>query len=226
MAFDSLRKTFTEMRASIVKVRAHKKDGSLSVGTGFLVHVDGYIITAWHVVKDSQQIEVLPENWRHPIPATRKLQNQDDMAILSIDYKALDANYKAHFSPAKICPRHQHVLAGDEVGIAGYAWGMDSNFDSTLFVFKRVVALNIMHPEHSRGLFYYLDGTAIAGMSGGPVFEDNQEVVGIIVRIQPEAHFKIQHPRGNVMLPSPEHLTIALQSFYIHTGLEELGIYL
>lgn len=218
--------TFNDLRSSIVKVLAHH-DGGLKVGTGFLVHADGYVVTAHHVVEKCSRVEVIPDNWRYPIPARRALRNRDDMAILTINYKGLDENFKARFAPAAVLPRHREVLAGSDVGIAGYAWGMHHEKESTLFVFKRIIALNVMHPPHSQGLFYYIDGTAIVGMSGGPVFSiETGEVVGVVVKIEPEEFFQFTGEDDPVTIPSAEHLTVALQSMYIHAGLEAYDIVL
>ena len=153
MSHNSFRKAYDEIKSSIVKIRAYSSDGSFSVGTGFLVHIEGYIVTAFHVVEGATRIEVIPENWPHSIVAISHSHNADDMALLKIDFKGLDENYKARFVPAKVCPRNKHVSAGSEIGLAGYAWGMDSSDYSTLFVFRRYVSLNIMHPEHGKGLY-------------------------------------------------------------------------
>lgn len=105
--------------------------------------------------------------------------------------------------------------------------GLRRESESMLFIFRRTVALNTMHPEHSRGLFYYLDGTAIGGMSGGPVFSIRTgEIIGMVVRVQPQDVVDVNTPDGVKPLISPEHLTIALQSFYIHAGLDATGVYL
>jgi len=221
----SLREVFDDVKSSVVKVVGIKDENRVSIGTGFLVHCDGYIVTARHVVDGCSRIEVTPENYKHSIPAELCLKNRDDMAILRIDYKGLDDNFKVRLAPSSVLPRHKHVMAGSDVGIAGYAWGMDHPDDSTLFVFKRVIALNVMHPPHTNGLFYYIDGTAIAGMSGGPVFSiESGEVLGVVVRVQPESIFNFQSDTGFVTVPSAEHLMVALQSFYIHTGLDACDI--
>ena len=217
---------FSDLRTSIAKVLGYRGD-KISVGTGFLVHPDGYVVTAHHVVDGCERVEVIPDNWPQPIPAKRCIKNRDDMAILKIDYKKLDANFKVRFAPAKVLPRHKHVLAGSDVGVAGYAWGMQHENESTLFVFKRVIALNVMHPPHREGLFYYIDGTAIAGMSGGPVFNiETGEIIGVIVEIRPEKEFKFRTDTGLVTMAAAEHLTVALQSFYIHSGLDAYDIVL
>lgn len=223
----NLASTLHYIRNSVVQVHGYRDGAISSIGTGFLVHIEGYIVTAFHVIEDCDRIEVLPDNWRQPITAKRIRKNRDDLAILQIDYKALDENFKVRFSPAKVLARTEHIVAGADVGVAGYAWGMSNADDSTLFVFRRTVALNIMHPAHSRGLFYYLDGTAIAGMSGGPVFiVETGEIAGIVVRIQPEDIVEVNTLDGTRSISSAEHLTVTLQSFYIHTGLESLDIYL
>ena len=210
---------------SVVKVVATKKNG-IFIGTGFLANYDGHVFTAWHVVKGSKKIEVIPESYNIPIPAKLDQHNSDDMAMISIDYKGLNEDYKVRFAPAEILPRHLHCGMGEEVGILGYAWGLKAKYGTALFVFKRIIAANLMHPKHSQGLFYYIDGTAIGGMSGGPGFTMDGKIAGIIVRIQPEKYIEFQSTKGNYLLPSPEHLTVALQSHYIHTALQNKGIYI
>jgi len=223
----SLAEPFDDVSASVARVCGYVDDNLVSIGTGFLVHRDGYVVTAKHVIDDATRIEIVPEKWKHPIPAVWHKTNKDDMAILRVDYASLDENFLVRFVPARILPRHKHVLAGNEVGIAGYAWGMDHKDDSTLFVFKRGVALNIMHPPIGTGLLYYLDGTAIAGMSGGPVFSlEDGCVVGVLIGTQPEDYFEFRSEAKLVRVPSPEHLTVALQSHYIHTGLSACGVQL
>ena len=215
--------SYDEIRNSVVMVKAVTGSGT-SIGTGFLVHREGYIITALHVVDGAQRIEVVPEYWRHPIPAQLVKRNKDDMALLRIDFRGLDNNFKARFAPARVCPRHKHVSPGIDVGMVGYAWGWEGKDDS-LFVFRRTVCLNVMHPGHGPGLYYYLDGTAIAGMSGGPVFDYHErQVVGVLVRIEPERFVDIGTAADVTSIPSPEHLSVALQSHYIHTAMESVGL--
>lgn len=76
------------------------------------------------MIEDCDRIEVKPDNWRRPVEAQRVLKNRDDLSILKIDYRALDDNFKVRFAPAKILPRTKHVIAGSDVGNAGYAWGV------------------------------------------------------------------------------------------------------
>jgi len=216
-----------EVASSVVMIKAQFPDGSLSVGTGFLIHRSGYIVSALHVVRGATKVEIIPENHKQAIPVKPVKKNEDDMVLLKFDYASLNWDYRMRFAPAKILPVHMGQVVGSEVGILGYAWGMESNASSTLFAFRRTISLNIMHPSHRRGLLYYIDGTAISGMSGGPIFDlETGQVSGVLTHIEPERYDEVLKTVGKAVLPSPEHLCVALQSFYIHSGLESVGEHL
>lgn len=156
---------------AIVKVDAG--DGS---GTGVVIHVDkskpikdgfeGYCLTAWHVVKDihDSSIKINYRNQRRSKGCrVVDFDRERDIALIW-------AWVPGEIEPAKLA--NDPIKGGDQLEFAGLGGGSD--LTCCLRHFSAVAS----SPSSMEKIF--ADVPLLPGDSGGPVFNENQEVVGII----------------------------------------------
>jgi len=72
---------------AIVRITSTRHDLRTSVGTGSLISSDGKILTCYHVIKDSQEIDVVHKSQHLPYKSVRILSifPEYDLAVLQID---------------------------------------------------------------------------------------------------------------------------------------------
>ena len=136
-----------------------------SLGSGFIISEDGYILTNNHVVADADEIMVrLPD--RSELKA--KLIGADprsDVALLKIDGDGL---------PTVKIGKSEELKAGEWVVAIGSPFGFDHTVTAGV-----VSATGRSLPNESYVPFIQTDVAINPGNSGGPLFNLNGEVVGI-----------------------------------------------
>ena len=155
-------------------VQIQTPDGS---GTGFLFYYYGNIpgiSTAYHVI---QQADL----WQKPI----RIIYKDEEILLQYTERAVFTNgdaaviwsfksFEQHdlpTTPVSLLPKGTSLKVGVEVGWLGYPWGVENKphfFSGRISAFLNNI--------------YYIDGNAINGVSGGPVFG---WIVGTSSQVQP-----------------------------------------
>ncbi len=148
-------------------------------GTGVIIGLDptgeaksgqlGYCLTAYHVVKedhenDKDEIAIQYRNGRKAKNCRVVSYNEDaDVALLHVWVPA-------DIEPAKLAS--QEVAGGDSLEFAGLGGGSDLSCCLRHF--------NAVASPPSSDQKIYADATLLAGDSGGPVFNEKREVVGVI----------------------------------------------
>ena len=167
------------MRPHVVRIQTPN-----SQGTGFLSlynHDSSWcgIATAAHVVaySDTWQLPIKIENES----SSRFLNNNERVIFLDL---ATDSAVVLFFkgdlqlpqTPIALIPMGDPVSIGSQVGWLGYP---NTNADTLCFFAGNVSARNVAQRS------YLIDGVAIHGVSGGPVFHLSQstalEVIGVMV---------------------------------------------
>lgn len=136
-----------------------------SLGSGFIISSDGYILTNNHVVDGADNVIVKLSN-RKELKA--KIIGQDkrtDVAVLKVDAKGLPV---AKIGSAKNLKVGQWVLA------IGEPFGLDYTVTHGI-----VSAIGRALPDDTYVPFIQTDVPINPGNSGGPLFNMNGEVVGI-----------------------------------------------
>lgn len=162
------------MQESVVRLTSSpNEEGSFNTCASFAIHQrDGYFLTAAHCLE--------PELWLHrPFHAVdvRKLatvvwaDSVLDVAVLQADLHV----------PA-LRPRAKDYARGLEVGALGFAWGQGLYFAAGAVANVHVYASWDNNGGRWKGEFLTVDGTVNGGMSGGPWFDRNGRVVGIVQR--------------------------------------------
>ncbi len=136
-----------------------------SLGSGFIISPDGYLLTNHHVVKDADEIMVKFSD-RRELPA--KLIGSDartDVALLKVDASNLPA--VAIGSPEKL-------QAGEWVFAIGSPFGFEQSVTAGI-----VSAKGRSLPGGNYVPFIQTDVAINPGNSGGPLFNMDGKVVGI-----------------------------------------------
>ena len=141
--------------------------GLSRIGSGFFITKDGYLLTNFHVVKDSSKVEVKYKMRDWPAEIIN-VDEANDLALLKVkgaDFEALAIS------------RKDSADLGDEVFTIGFPnitmQGMEPKYTD-----GRISSLAGMQDDPSE---YQISVPVQPGNSGGPLCDVNGEVVGIVV---------------------------------------------
>ena len=157
---DALRDLFNQRRSPERKAR--------SMGSGFIISTDGYVLTNNHVVGSAKQITVRLNDRREYEAEIIGLDPRSDLALLKIDEEGLPVVHFGHPDKLKV---------GEWVVAIGSPFGLDYSASTGI-----VSAIGRSIPT-ARGEdyvpFIQTDVAINPGNSGGPLFNLAGEVVGI-----------------------------------------------
>ena len=136
-----------------------------SLGSGFIISKDGYVVTNHHVVREADEIIVKLSDRRELVAEVIGGDPRSDIALLKIDAKDLPV---AKFGSAKDLEVGQWVLA------IGSPFGFDHTVTAGI-----VSAKGRSLPNENYVPFIQTDVAINPGNSGGPLFNLDGEVVGI-----------------------------------------------
>lgn len=143
-------------------------------GTGFFLSKDGYIITNYHVVENAQTIKVSGINDDTKTSYTARVEisdKQNDLAILKIT----DTSFK----PLTNVPytfKYTTSSVGEDCFVLGYplisTMGLDIKLTNGIISSKTGFKGNITE--------YQISAPIQPGNSGGPLFDKNGNIIGIV----------------------------------------------
>jgi serine protease Do len=138
----------------------------VGLGTGFLVRSDGWVVTNLHVIADANEaIVTLANKKSYPVLDVVSASVEHDLALLRIELTG---------SPVLKLGNSEAVRAGDSVVAIGHPLGLEDTVSNGLVSAVREVgdltALQISAP-------------IAPGSSGGPLFNDRGEVIGVATAI-------------------------------------------
>lgn len=150
-----------------------QQTASAVAGTGFIITSDGYVMTNYHVVesaqKSSYKIKVLFKDGSSFEAKLAGFDEDNDVAVLKIDASEL--------TPATL-GNSDNIAVGDSVYAIGNPLG-ELDFSMTT---GRVSALDrsITTDRNSAAInMFQFDAAINSGNSGGPVYNESGEVIGI-----------------------------------------------
>jgi hypothetical protein len=138
----------------------------LGLGTGFVVRADGWVVTNLHVIDGAAEARVtLSDKRSYPVLEVVNASAGHDLALLHIQAQGL---------PVLRLGKSEAVRAGDAVVAIGHPLGLEDTVSNGLVSAVREVgeltALQISAP-------------IAPGSSGGPLFNDQGEVIGVATAI-------------------------------------------
>jgi serine protease Do len=136
-----------------------------SLGSGFIVSEDGYILTNYHVVKGDDEIIVRLTDRRELVAEFIGKDQRSDLALLKIEAENL---------PVVEIGSSEKLEVGEWVVAIGSPFGFDYSVTKGI-----VSAKGRSLPSESYVPFIQTDVAINPGNSGGPLFDLNGRVVGI-----------------------------------------------
>lgn len=136
-----------------------------SLGSGFVLSSDGYILTNHHVIKDADEIIVRFSDRNELEAEVLGSDERSDVALLKVEAEGLKAVKLGNSSNLKV---------GEWVFAIGSPFGFDHSATAGI-----VSALGRSLPSDSYVPFIQTDVAINPGNSGGPLFNLEGEVVGI-----------------------------------------------
>jgi serine protease Do len=136
-----------------------------SLGSGFIISEDGYILTNNHVVDEAEQILVRMNDRREFVAEVVGKDERSDVALIKIDAKEL---------PVVEIGDSEQLRVGEWVLAIGSPFGFDHSVTAGI-----VSAKGRNLPSENYVPFIQTDVAINPGNSGGPLFNLNGKVVGI-----------------------------------------------
>ena len=172
-------------RAAVVHVRGEAVEGAsgsdsdggkTSIGTGFIIGRDGYIITNEHVVRGAGDLRVRLYDGRELAACVAGADLPTDIALLKVDPKR----------PLPFLPLGDSnaVRVGEPVIAIGNPYGFNHSVTAGIVSAKeRVVDRAVLHDAHgseeSYSFFIQTDASINLGNSGGPLIDPSGAVIGV-----------------------------------------------
>ena len=136
-----------------------------SLGSGFIISADGYVLTNAHVVEKADEIIVKTTDKREFVAKVIGADRRTDVALLKIDAKDLPVANLGDPSKMKV---------GSWVVAIGSPYGFENSVTAGI-----VSAKGRALPGDNFVSFIQTDVAVNPGNSGGPLFNLNGEVVGV-----------------------------------------------
>lgn len=157
---------------SVVSVNVKTSNGE-GAGTGFFISDDGYILTCHHVIDGATAISIVTQDSTSYEAEVVGSDSDLDTAVL----KVKNAGKKTTF-PAVVLGDSSSLTVGDSVTAIGNALGTLANTLTTGVVSAKDRAISMSDGTAMKLL--QTDCTVNSGNSGGPLFNQYGEVIGII----------------------------------------------
>ncbi|MGY8525774.1 DegQ family serine endoprotease [Paracidovorax citrulli] len=135
------------------------------LGSGFIVSPDGLILTNAHVVDGAQEVVVKLTDRREFKAKVLGTDKQTDVAVIKIDAKDLPAVQLGNLSETRV---------GEPVVAIGSPYGFENTVTAGI-----VSAKSRSLPDDTYVPFIQTDVAVNPGNSGGPLFNQRGEVIGI-----------------------------------------------
>lgn len=142
---------------------------SRSLGSGFLINDNGFILTNFHVVSGSSRIQVTTSDQTQYFATALDTDRSDDLALIKIDPKKKIESLKLGDS--------EHLQVGQKVLAIGNPFGLEGTL--TVGVVSSIGrAIEGENQQRLEGMIQ-TDAAINGGNSGGPLLDSNGSVIGI-----------------------------------------------
>lgn len=161
-------------------------DGSLDAsGSGFVIDLDGHIVTNAHVVEDANEILVTFSDGYVTTARLVGLDNYSDIAVIKVDVEA------ARLLPVEFGDSNE-LLVGERVIAIGNPFGLESSMTVGIvsalgraLPSERLITGNLSSPGvYNNPSIIQVDATVNPGNSGGPILDMEGRVIGVATAIR------------------------------------------
>ncbi len=163
-------KIYSSVSPSVVQIT----DGTYTIVTGFIYDTIGHVITAAHVINGIKNISVILSDGTI-CPATVV------GSALHSDVALLQLSIKTSLPQAKLAADNS-VAVGDTVLAVGHPYDLTNSLSSgVVSQLHRMVDIDDSSGGHWLADLIQFDAATNPGNSGGPLFDKNGNVVGMVV---------------------------------------------
>lgn len=148
------------------QIQRYRQKRELSLGSGVIVHQQGFILTNNHVIQDAEEILVLLYDGREALARVIGTDEETDLAVLKVDLPELQ--------PIQIGDLTQ-LRVGDPVLAIGNPYGFGQTVTAGIVSAMGRYGLNLNTYEN----FIQTDAAINVGSSGGALVNGMGQLVGI-----------------------------------------------
>jgi hypothetical protein len=164
-------KIFRENSKAVVVIVTYDSQGNAAgIGSGFIVRSDGAVVTNYHVIGNAKDIRIKVGSKVLGVEGFLYIDKENDLVILKADGKDL---------PTLKIGDAAKVSVGEKIYVIGSPEGLENTISDG--VVRRIRDIT---PERK---VLQITAPISAGSSGGPVFNQRSEVIGIATFIMEEA---------------------------------------
>ncbi len=172
-----LRDTFRRVKGTVVVVRTEQRGEDPALGSGVVISADGKVLTAAHVVQTADKISVqFADNQTSParVIASSVLA---DVALLQLTEVPANAMF------AKL-GNSDEAEVGDEILVVGAPFGLSYTLTVGHISGRHLPGMKMRIMGRMATMeFFQTDAAINMGNSGGPMFNLDGEVIGIVSSI-------------------------------------------
>src|SRR6266446_2487791 len=172
-----LRDTFRRVKDTVVVVRTEQRGEDPALGSGVVISADGKVLTAAHVVQTADKISVqFADNQTSParVIASSVLA---DVALIQLTEVPANAMF------AKL-GNSDEAEVGDEILVVGAPFGLSYTLTVGHISGRHLPGMKMgIMGRMATMEFFQTDAAINMGNSGGPMFNLNGEVIGIVSSI-------------------------------------------
>jgi S1-C subfamily serine protease len=163
-------KIFNKVNPSIVQIT----DGTYTYGAGFLYDTNGHVVTAAHVIEDISNISVILSDGTISKATIAGQALRSDIAVLKLDVTTS--------LPPVTLAGSSSVTPGDAVIAVGHPFDLTNSLTvGVVSQIHRFEGIGGLKPDQWLADLIQFDAAVNPGNSGGPLFDENGNVVGMVV---------------------------------------------
>ncbi|MBI5931444.1 MAG: trypsin-like peptidase domain-containing protein [Chloroflexi bacterium] len=161
-------------------------DGSLDAsGSGFVIDLDGHVVTNAHVVEDANEILVTFSDGYVTTAELVGIDNYSDIAVIQVDVDA------TRLFPVEFGDSNE-LLVGERVVAIGNPFGLESSMTVGIIsaLGRALPSERLITGNNTNGGVYnnpsiiQVDATVNPGNSGGPILDMEGRVIGVATAIR------------------------------------------
>ncbi len=171
ITFADAKKIFKENTNAVVVVVTYDSKGNpIRQGSGFIVRADGAIVTNYHVISNAKDIKVKIEEKVLNVEGLILVDKERDIVILKVKGENLQKVKLGDFEKTNI---------GEKIYVISSPQGLENTISDGILSGIREIT-------HERNVLQ-ITAPISSGSSGGPVFNENGEVIGVATFILEES---------------------------------------
>ncbi len=171
---------YQKIKGSVVEVLTETKGGEEKSGSGFVFHSERFIVTAYHVVKDADKVDVILNDGTITTANRIHYCPYSDIAVLRLEQKA-DAE-------ALTLGDSNALTIGQPVIVIGSPFALSGTITAGIVSQKdRFVEIDYDGDQYQAvANLIQCDASVNFGNSGGPLINAEGEVIGLVIaRVDP-----------------------------------------